>query len=261
MTDPARAAGAQARFGAEEWRTRVDLAAAYRLVAHHGLDDSIYTHISARVPGSDGHFLINPFGLRFEEVTASNLVKIDVDGAVVDDPEGHGVNAAGFTIHSAVHLARHDAHCVLHTHTEAGVAVACQEDGLLPVSQWALTFHGRIGYHPYEAVALDLDERDRLAADLGDNAALILQNHGLMTVGRSVAEAWSLMHVLERACRSQLQLQASGARITPVSEQIRAKTARQIWDELDRIADGSAPDLEWVAWHRLLQRVQPGYDA
>jgi len=247
------------RFGDAEWQARQDLAAAYRLVALHGMDDSIYTHISARVPGEDGHFLINPYGLMFEEVTASNLVKIDTDGGVVEDPEGHGFNPAGFTIHSAVHMARHDAACVLHTHTEAGVAVACQRDGVLPVNQWALQFHGKVAYHPYEAIALDLAERERLIADLGDKPVMVLQNHGMLTVGRSVAEAWKLIFNLERTCKTQLQLQASGAAIQPVPEAVRDKTVEQYWTEYDALAAGDRADIEWAAFRRLLDRKSPGY--
>lgn len=248
-----------ARFGASEWQARVDLAAAYRLVALHGMDDSIFTHISARVPGEDGRFLINPYGLRFEEVTASNLVKIDTEGRVIEDSDGHGFNPAGFTIHSAVHMARHDAACVLHTHTEAGVAVACQRGGVWPVSQWALQFHGKVAYHPYEAIALDLAERERLIADLGDKPVMVLQNHGMLTVGRSVAEAWKLAFNLERTCRAQLRLQASGAEIQPVPEAVAAKTMAQYWQGYDALAAGAREDIEWAAFRRLLDRESPGY--
>ncbi len=248
-----------ARFGEAEWRTRVDLAAAYHLVCLFEMHDSIYTHISARVPGEAGHFLINPYGLWFDEVSASNLVKIDYDGKVVDDPEGHGINPAGFTIHSAVHMARDDAGCVLHTHTEAGVAVSCQAEGILPVNQWALQYYGKVAYHDYEAIALDLDERARLTADLGDKPVMVLRNHGLMTVGRSVAEAWKLMFNLERTCKAQLQLQASGAEIVPVPEAVRAKTVGQYWDAYDRQTRGEEEDIEWAAFLRLLDRKSPGY--
>ncbi len=248
-----------ARFYESEWRARVNLAAAYRLVALHGMDDSIYTHISARVPGEDGRFLINPYGLMFDEVTASNLVKIDTEGAVVDDPAGHGFNPAGFTIHSAVHMARHDAVCVLHTHTEAGVAVSCQADGILPVNQWALQYHGKVAYHPYEAIALDLAERERLIADLGDKPVMVLHNHGMLTIGRSVSEAWKLMFNLERTCKAQLQLQASGAAIKPVPQEVQDKTVGQYWDEYDALAADEREDIEWAAFLRLLDRESPGY--
>ncbi len=259
MTLASSSARGTARFGEAEWQTRVDLAAAYRLVELFGMSDSIYTHISARVPGEEGHFLINPYGLWFDEVSASTLVKIDVNGAVVDDPADLGVNPAGFTIHSAVHMARHDAGCVLHTHTEAGVAVSCQVEGILPVNQWALQYYGKVAYHAYEAIALDLDERQRLIADLGDKPVMVLRNHGLMTVGRSVSEAWKLMFNLERTCKAQLQLQASGAEIVPVPEAVREKTVGQYWKSYDKQAAGQEEDIEWTAFRRLLDRKSPGY--
>ncbi|WP_375593061.1 class II aldolase/adducin family protein [Algihabitans albus] len=261
MTLASSALRGSTRFGEAEWQARVDLAAAYHLVAFFEMHDSIFTHISAAVPGEKGHFLINPYGNWFDEVTASNLVKIDIDGRVIDDPAGLGINPAGFTIHSAVHMARHDAGCVLHTHTEAGVAVSCQADGLLPVNQWALQYYGKVAYHDYEAIALDLDERERLIADLGDQPVMILRNHGLMTVGRSIAEAWKLMFNLERTCKAQLQLQASGAAITPVPDAVCAKTAKQYWDSYDAMASGTQKDIEWAAFRRLLDRKSPGYDS
>src|SRR5258708_36149477 len=170
-------------------QSRIDLAAAYRLIHRLGLDDSIYTHISVRLPDRHDRFLINPYGMRFEEVTASNLVTVDLDGKVIDDPLGLGINPAGFTIHSAVHAARQDALCVLHTHTVAGVAVSCQKEGLLPLNQVSMQFTGRLAYHDYEGIALDLDERERLVGDLGDKFVMVLRNHGLLTCGRSVGEA------------------------------------------------------------------------
>lgn len=239
---------------------RIDLAAAYRLVAHFGLEDSIYTHISAKAPGSDDHFLINPYGLRFGEVTASNLVTVDLDGNVVDDPFGAGVNAAGFTIHSAVHAARPDIHCVLHTHTVAGVAVSCQEDGLLPLNQWAMQFHGRIAFHDYEGIALDLSERERLVADLGTKKVMILRNHGLLTCGRNVAEAFKLMFNLERSCRAQLAIQSAGARVRVPPQEICELTAGQYeaWSDADR---ANRPDPEWEAYLRLIRKLQPDFEA
>ncbi len=167
-----------------------------------------------RLPGRHDRFLINPYGLRFEEVTASNLVTVDLDGSIVDDPMGLGINPAGFTIHSAVHAARHDAICVLHTHTVAGVAVSSQKQGLLPLNQWSLQFTDRLAYHDYEGIALDLDERSRLVADLGDKFVMVLRNHGMLTCGRSVAEAFKLMHNLERSCRAQLAIQAANAEVS-----------------------------------------------
>ena len=194
---------------------REDLAAAYRLVAHFGMDDSIYTHISARVPGTDDQFLINPFGMLFRDITASSLVKIDLDGRILDDSP-HDVNPAGFTIHSAVHAARHDAACVLHTHTVAGVAVSSLAAGLRPCNQWALQFYNRVVYHDFEGIALDAGERERLVADLGPTArALILRNHGLVTLGRTIPEAFILMLNLERACRVQVAIESSNQAGSP----------------------------------------------
>ncbi len=239
-------------------QTRVDLAAAYRLVHRMGLDDSIFTHISARLPGSH-RFLLNSYGMSFDEVTASNLVTIDLDGTVVDDPVGNGINAAGFTIHSAIHAARPDVECVLHTHTVAGVAVSCQRDGLRPLNQWAMQFAGRTAYHAYEGIALDLDERERLATDLGDQLVLILRNHGLLTCGRSVGEAFILMHNLERSCRAQLALQAAGAPIAEPDPQVVARTTQQYldWERIRGADDGI--DLEWRAFKRRLDRTDPDY--
>ncbi len=209
-----------------EWAVRQDLAACYRLIAHFDMDDVIYTHISARVPDTDGHFLINPYGVLFRDITASSLVKIDLDGNLVDDTDAE-VNPAGFTIHSAVHGARHDAACVLHTHTYAGVAVSSLKDGLQPCNQWSLQFHKRVVYHDYEGIALNLDERERLVADLGDAKAMILRNHGLLTVGGSVAEAFILMNNLERACRVQVTLLSMGQPVNVVPEEVAQLTARQ----------------------------------
>jgi ribulose-5-phosphate 4-epimerase/fuculose-1-phosphate aldolase len=240
-------------------QTRIDLSAAYRLIHRLGLDDSIYTHISVRLPGHDDRFLINPYGMRFEEVRASNLVTVDLDGRVIDDPLGLGINPAGFTIHSAVHAARHDAVCVLHTHTTAGVAVSCQKEGLLPLNQWSMQFTGRLAYHPYEGIALDLDERERLVADLGDKPVMILENHGLLTCGRSVAEAFKYMHNLERSCRAQLALQSAGAPIIRPSDAVARKTAGQYAEAYDRIEIDGTPDGEWDAFKRMLTRSDPDF--
>jgi ribulose-5-phosphate 4-epimerase/fuculose-1-phosphate aldolase len=240
-------------------QSRIDLAAAYRLIHRLGLDDSIYTHISVRLPGRHDRFLINPYGMRFEEVTASNLVTVDVDGQVIDDPLGLGINPAGFTIHSAVHAARQDAVCVLHTHTVAGVAVSCQKEGLLPLNQWSMQFAGRLAYHDFEGIALDLDERERLVRDLDDKFVLILRNHGLLTCGRSVAEAFKLMHNMERSCRAQLALQAAGAEIVRPSEAVALKTAGQYARGGDRIEIEGAPDIEWSAFKRMLERSDPDF--
>jgi ribulose-5-phosphate 4-epimerase/fuculose-1-phosphate aldolase len=256
-TRPEARSGEQADIGA----MRVDLAAAYRLIHRLGLDDSIYTHISARLPGGEHRFLINPYGLRFEEVTPDNLVTVDIDGRVIDDPMGLGINPAGFTIHSAIHAARHDAICVLHTHTVAGVAVSCQEEGLLPLNQWSMQFTGRLAYHDYEGIALDLDERARLVADLGDKFVMVLRNHGLLTCGRSVGEAFRLMHNMERSCRAQLAIQAAGAPIIRPSAAIAAKTAGQYAAGYDRVTVEGAPDNEWAAFKRMLARTDPDFAA
>ena len=173
----------RSRVTPEEWDVRVKLAAAYRLAALYKWTDHIYTHFSARVPGPEEHFLINAFGLLFDEISASNLVKVDLDGTLVDDPTGLGINYAGYVIHSAIHGARHDLQAVLHTHTRDGIAVSAQKSGLLPISQHSIGFSGRVAYHGYEGIALDLDERERLVADLGDKSVMILRNHGLLTAG------------------------------------------------------------------------------
>ncbi|MET0962391.1 MAG: class II aldolase/adducin family protein [Noviherbaspirillum sp.] len=239
-----------------EYRMRRDLAAAYRLVALYGMDDSIYTHISARVPGTEDQFLINPFGMLFRDITASSLVKIDMDGRILDG-SGHDVNPAGFTIHSAVHSARHDAVCVLHTHTVAGVAVSSLACGLQPCNQWALQFHERVAYHEFEGIALDQGERERLVADLGPELrALILRNHGLVTLGRSVAEAFILMFNLERACRVQLAIQAAGQAIHPLSQEVRERTAQQ-YESGDTTVSDAHPDPYAREWRALLQRLKP----
>lgn len=236
---------------------RRELAAAYRLIAHLGMDDGIYTHISARI-GED-LFLLNPFGLSFREVRASNLVTIDHEGTIVDDPHGHGVNAAGFTIHSAIHMARHDVLCVAHTHTVAGVAVSSQEEGLLPLNQWSLQFHNRMAYHDYEGIALDLSERERLVRDLGDRNTMILRNHGLLTCGRSVGEAMKTMLNLERSCQAQVAALSGGRPLRLVPEAVAEKTAQQYDSGADSVASGRRPDYQWLAYMRLLDEVAPDY--
>ncbi|MGR8948456.1 MAG: class II aldolase/adducin family protein [Gammaproteobacteria bacterium] len=194
----------------EEWATRLNLAACYRLIAHFGMDDLVYNHISARVPGPEDHFLLNPFGLLYEEVTASNLVKVDLDGKVVSDTDDR-INPAGFVIHSCIHRERHDMTCIIHTHTTAGVAVSAQRQGLLPLSQTALLYKDLIAYHEYEGLALNPDEQKRLLADLGDDKQLlILRNHGLLTCGRTIPEAFIMMFYLEQACRIQVGAQTGG---------------------------------------------------
>lgn len=244
----------------EETRLRRELAAAYRLVAHFRMTDLIFTHISVRLPGPENHFLINPYGLLFEEITASGLVKIDMSGRAVDDTP-HTVNPAGFVIHSAIHAAREDAHCVLHTHTRAGCAVAAQEQGLLPLNQISLEFYDRVGYHDYEGVALNLAEQRRLVADLGDHPAMILRNHGLLTVGATPASAFLRMYYLERACQIQISAQSGGAPLTLPGPEVAEHAARQLngEDTQSDYQDTAAYDLAWAALLRLLDRVAPDY--
>ncbi len=253
--------GAHVSLGAEQLAAsaRTDLAAAYRLLAHFKMDDSIFTHISAKA-GVGEQFLINSYGTRFDEVKASELVTIDIDGTVLDDPRGHGINAAGFVIHSAIHGARPEIGCVLHTHTVAGVAVACMEEGLLPMNQWSLQFHDRIAYHDFEGIAVNLEERARLVADLGTHKAMILRNHGLLTCGRTVGEAFVLMHNLERACQAQVAALGTGRPIRLPPREIADLTARQYetWDDLH--AASGAVDPEWAAFLRLTRAMAPDFE-
>lgn len=233
----------------EEWQVRVDLAAAYRLVADYGWDDLVFTHISARVPGPEHHFLINPYGMMFEEITASSLVKVDLDGTIVMDSE-YSINPAGFVIHSAVHAAREDALCVMHLHTEHGIAVSAQEKGLLPISQQSLFVLASLGYHDYEGLALNDEEKPRLVADLGRKTFLILRNHGLLTVGPTVADAFLAMFLLERACRIQILAQAGGGKLVPINEKIFA----QIPAQEQVVTQGGGGRLVWPGLLRRLAR-------
>jgi ribulose-5-phosphate 4-epimerase/fuculose-1-phosphate aldolase len=237
-----------------EWRQRVDLAACYRLVSLFGWDDLIFTHISARVPGPEHHFLINPYGLLFEEVTASALVKIDINGRkVVDSP--YDVTPAGFTIHTAIHATRADATCVLHLHTRNGVAVAAQAEGLLPLSQHSIFVLGSLAYHNYERVALVDDEKPRIARDLGDKHHLILRNHGLLTVGETVADAFLHMYFLETACAIQVLAQAGGGPLIRIDPTIVDGGAAQ----LRQVTRGALGALSWPALLRKLDRLDPSY--
>lgn len=243
----------------KERRIRVDLAAAYNLVEHFGMSDSIYTHISARLPGQHDRFLINPYGTRFDEVTASNLVTIDLHGNILDDPFNMGANPAGFTIHSAVHTARRDIECALHTHTVAGVAISSTTEGILPLNQWSMQFHERVSRHPYEGMALNLAERERLVKDLGPlNKILILDNHGLMTLGSTVGEAFTLMFNLERSCQTQLAILSSGMTIQPVADDICRRTANQ-YKEFAELSQRNGFHAEWLAYLRHLEKVAPHY--
>lgn len=238
---------------------RVQLAAAYRLVAHFHMDDSIFTHISARAPQDEGEhaFLINPYGLRFDEVTAGNLVTVDLEGNILRDDYGAGMNKAGFTIHSAVHEARPEVRCVIHTHTVAGVAISSMEEGMLPLNQWSLQFHNRLAFHDYEGIALDLAERERLVADLGNRNVMVLRNHGLLTCGRTVGEAFSLMFNMERACRAQLAIMSSGGTMRPVDGQLAEKTARQYETWGVSHGEEERADPEWDAFQRLAIKHYP----
>ncbi|MCF3947441.1 class II aldolase/adducin family protein [Acidiphilium sp. AL] len=240
---------------AAEWQIRCDLAALYRLVAHFRMTDFIYTHISARLPGPDHHFLINDYGVMFHEMRASDLVKIDLAGNRVETPAqtGKTVNQAGFTIHSAIHMARPDLMCVVHTHTSAGIAVAAQEQGLLPISQHAMKFYGCLSYHGYEGIALDLDERERIVSDLGQNKAMILRNHGLLVGGRTIQEAFHEIYFLERACQAQVAALSGGAKLVIPPREVCEHTAAQFrMDEAMRMAHYE------MAWQSALRLVEDG---
>ncbi len=238
------------RVSEAEWDMRCDLAAAYRLAAHFRWTDLIYTHFSARVPGTH-HLLINPYGLMFDEVTASSLVKIDEDGNIVDDAMGLGINFAGFVIHGCVHQARPEVACVIHTHTRAGVAVSAQTEGLLPISQHALTVYGELTYHDYEGVALEMDERERIACDLGPTSkAMIMRNHGLLSLGATVGEAFHYMYYLDAACQIQIDALASGnAHLKILNDAIARKGYEQIHGP-----NGSQLHKEWPTLLRMLDR-------
>ncbi len=237
-----------------EWQVRVDLAACYRLVAQFGWDDLIFTHISARIPGPEHHFLINPYGFLFGEITASSLVKVDLHGhKVLDSP--HEINPAGFTIHSAIHAAREDAACVLHVHSVNGVAVSAQQDGLLPLSQHSIFVLSSLAYHDYEGVALNDDEKPRLVHDLGNKRFLMLRNHGLLTVGRSVAEAFVAMYFFEASCMMQVRAQAGGGPLRHIGQGI-VDGAQVAWE---RVTHGAGGGLAWPALLRKLDRLDPTY--
>jgi ribulose-5-phosphate 4-epimerase/fuculose-1-phosphate aldolase len=238
------------RVSVEEWDMRCDLAAAYRLAAHYRWTDLIYTHFSARVPSTD-HLLINPYGLMFDEVTASSLVKIDEEGNVIDDVTGLGINRAGFVIHGCVHQARPEIACVIHTHARAGVAVSAQKEGLLPISQHALTLYGMVTYHDYEGVALEMDERERIAFDLGPTSkAMIMRNHGLLSLGATVGEAFHYMYYLDVSCQIQIDALAGGhAQLNILDEATARKGHAQIHGP-----DGNQLQKEWPTLLRMLDR-------
>ncbi len=242
------------KVGAEEWKIRVDLAAAYRLIAHHGWDDLIFTHLSARVPGPDHHFLLNPYNLMFEEVTASSLVKVGMDGLPID-PTPFITNPAGFTIHSAIHMARPDAHAVIHLHTPHGQAVSAHGDGLMPLTQTAMLIRDEVAYHDYEGVAVDLDERERIIADLGSKCAMLLRNHGTLAVGETVGEAFIRIYFLERACQAQILALSAGAALNNPPQGSPEVTAQQGKIGLKLAARA----LAWPALLRKAYRLDPGF--
>ena len=244
----------EGKVSAEEWKLRVDLAATYRLVALHGWDDMIFTHISARVPGPEHHFLINPYGLLFDEITASSLVKIDVEGHKVQDTP-YAVNPAGFTIHSALHMNRDDAHCIIHLHTDDGVAVSAQADGLLPLDQHAMMVSGDLAYHDYEGIALDLDERDRLVHDIGNKNFMLLRNHGTLAIGQNCADAFLRMYYLERSCTMQVRALSGGTKPNMPNQGVPEKTAAQGAMGFN----GYMGALAWPGLLRKLDRVDPSY--
>jgi len=244
----------RARVSAEEWDVRVNLAAAYRLVAHFGWDDLIFTHVSARVPGGEHHFLINPYGMLFDEITASSLVKIDLHGNKVLDST-YDINPAGFVIHSAIHEAREDAMCVMHVHSINGVAVSAQKNGLLPLSQQSAGVLTSLAYHDYEGLALNDDEKPRLVRDLGNRKYLILRNHGLLTVGTSPADAFLAMYLMESACMIQVRAQAGGGELIRVNQSIIDEFPAQA----KQVTRGLGGGLVWPALLRRLDRLDPSY--
>jgi len=248
----------QDKVSPEEWAVRVDLAACYRLVAQYGWEDLVFTHITARVPGAAEQFLINPYGLFFDEITASSLVKIDVHGNKLQDSP-FPVNPAGFVIHSAIHAARHDVMCVLHTPTLNGVAVSTQRAGLLPISQHAAFVLGSLGYHDFEGPALNDDEKPRLVADLGSKTSLILRNHGLLTVGDTIAEAFVAMYYLEASCAIQVRAQAGGGELIPVPKEITERANDEVMKK-DRRASRRG-DLVWPGLRRRLDRLDTSYQS
>jgi len=238
------------------WRVRVELALCYRVVAHHGLTDLIYTHISARVPGSQDRFLLNRLGVAFDEMTASDLVEVGTDGAP-EDSDAAPINLAGYTIHSAIHMARPDVSCALHLHSRASMAVAALERGLLPLNQISMQFYDRLATHDYEGIALDLDERTRLIASLGDKNAMILRNHGLLALGDSISKAFTRAYYLEKACQIQLDAMATGEELRLPPPEVCAHAAGQF----DSFYEADATRLDWEANRRAIDRVNPGYEA
>ena len=255
VANPKTSLSVRDQVSKDEWEVRVNLAAAYRLVALYGWDDLVFTHVSARVPGPEHHFLINPYGWMFEEITASSLVKVDLEGRKVM-PSEYDINPAGFTIHSAVHAARQDALCVMHTHTPNGVAVSAQKNGLLPISQQSLFVLSRLGYHDYEGLALNEDEKPRLVRDLGDKNFLMLRNHGLLTAAASIADAFAFMYSFERSCMIQVRAQSGGSELIPIPQPI----LDGVLMAADKVTRGAGPGtLAWPALLRKLDRLDPSF--
>ena len=243
------------RVSEQEWQTRVDLAACYRLVAQYGWDDLVFTHITAKIHGADNQFLINPYGMMFEEITASSLVKIDRDGNKLDTNNPYSINPAGFVIHSAIHAARTDAKCVLHLHTPNGVAVSAQKHGLLPISQQSIFVLSSLAYHGYEGVALNDDEKPRLVQDLGDKTFFMLRNHGLLTVGQSIADAFLAMYLFETSCMIQIRAQAGGGELISIALPILVGAQMQA----AAVTKGLGGQLAWPGLLRKLDRLDTGY--
>lgn len=258
LPDPATLPSLKGKVSAEEWRLRCELAATYRLVALYGWDDMIFTHISVRLPAKDGQsrFLLNPYGLFFDEMTASSLIKVDMQGNAVQETP-YFTNPAGFTIHSALHMSRADAHCVLHVHTPHGVAVSAQQEGLRRYSQFAMIVHDDIAYHDYEGIATDLDERERLVRDMGNHGFLILRNHGTLTVGANCATAFLRMYFLEQACKAQILAQCDAK---PPREEPPAMGAKVLQQGAPAFAEGMGDNLAWPGLVRKLKRENPGWD-
>ncbi len=243
------------KVSAAEWQTRVDLAACYRLVAAYGWDDIVFTHISAKIPDTENEFLINPYGMMFEEITASSLVKIDLNGNKLDTDNPYPINPAGFTIHSAIHAVRHEAACVLHIHSPNGIAVSSQRDGVLPISQQSIFVLSSLAYHDYEGVALNEDEKPRLVADLGDKNYLMLRNHGLLTVASTIADAFIAMYLFEVTCMIQVRAQAGGGPLIPIPQAILDGAKQQ----MKVVTKGSGGMLAWPGLLRKLDRMDPSY--
>lgn len=251
------------KMSAVEWRLRQELAACYRLLAHFRMTDLVYTHCTVRLPGPEHRYLINPYGLMWDEITASNLVLLDLDGNAVDSSKPY-INMAGFVIHGAIHNSRDDAQCIVHTHTLAGCAVAAQRDGLLPINQISLEFYGRVAYHDYEGISYDLDEQQRLTKSLGDQPVMIMRNHGLLTVGRTVAQAFLRMYYLEKSCEIQIAAQSAGQPLSLPADKICRRAERQFnapraTSDPHLVANPDELNLAWNALLRMLDRIDPSY--